>query len=138
MNELNKILVYIKAQSDEECAKISSKASEQCKLIRAENSRLEQEEYWKHINTGTKETEHRHEQLRNLAAMESKKKLLATQQEMVDEAFVLAAKKLRELPERKYAGILSKLGMSASSSAEDIVEKYRNELSLKIVSTLFD
>ena len=138
MDGLDKILEYIRAQTAAQCAEISNDAAMQCKQIRADYSRLEQDEYWEHINIGSKETEHRHEKLRNLAAMESKKKLLATQQEMVDEAFALAAKKLLELPEREYSRIRKRLGMDTQCSAEDIVEKYRTELSLKVVSTLFD
>jgi V/A-type H+-transporting ATPase subunit E len=138
MDGIDKLLEYIRAQADAQCAEISQDATGKCKEIRAEYSRTEQGEYWEHISIGSKETEHRHEQLRNLAAMESKKKLLATQQEMVDEAFALAAKKLQELPKREYSKVLTRLGMDTHCSAEDIVEKYRAELSLKIVSMLFD
>jgi len=138
MNGIDKILAYIKAESEAECEEISQNAAEECGRIRVDYVHLEQDEYWKHINSGSKETEHRHEQLKDLAAMEAKKKLLATQQEMVDEAFALAAKKLLELPKQEYTMLLKRLGMKANCSANDVVESFRKELSLKIVSALFD
>jgi len=135
---IEKILDYINAEANAECEEISRNAAAECSRIRSDYSRLEQDEYWKSINAGSKETEQRHEQLKNLAAMEAKKMLLSTQQEMVDEAFILAAKKLSELPKREYSKLCSRLAVSPNFSAEAIVEQYRAELSLKIVSVLFD
>lgn len=138
MDGIERIIAYIKSDSEAECQEISRAAAEECERIRADCARLEQEEYWKHINAGSKETEQRLEQLRNLAAMESRKQILATQQEMVDKAFSLAAKKLLELPEREYAKLVRKHATDADCSADEIVERYRKELSLKIVSALFE
>jgi len=138
MNGIDKILAYIKAESVAECEEIYRNAAEECGQIRADYTLLEQNEYWKYINTGSKETDHRREQLQSFAVMEANKQLLSTQQEMVDEAFALAAKKLLELPKKEYAGLLKRLVMDANCSADDIVERFRNELSLKIVSVLFD
>ena len=138
MDNLEKVIEHIREEARAECEEISRRADEECRRIRAEYANLEQEEYWKNINTGTKDVEHRHEQLKNLAAMESKKKLISTRQEMVDRAFSLAEKKLLELPERDYAKLQKRLGMAAKSSHKDIIEKYRSELSPLIVTTLFD
>jgi len=138
MSGIDKILAYIKAESLAECEEIQQSAEEECERIRAEYTHTKKDEYWKYIDTGSKETDHRREQLQNLAVMEAKKMLLSTQQEMVDEAFALAAKKLLELPKKEYAELLKRLAMDANSSADDIVERFRKELSLKIVSTLFD
>ena len=138
MNGSVKILAHIKAKAKVECDTIARDAAAECEQIRADYSRLEQDEYWKHINVGSKEAEHRSEQLKSLAAMESKKLLLATQQEMVDEAFALAAKKLQELPKREYSKLLATLNLDTPCDAKTLVERYRKELSLKIVSLLFD
>jgi len=138
MNGIDKILAYIKAEALAECDEIYRNAAEECRKIRNDYTLLEQNEYWKFINAGSKETDHRREQLQNFAVMEANKKLLSTQQEMVDEAFALAAKKLLELPKQEYAGLLKRLAIDADCSADDVVERFRNELSLKIVSVLFD
>jgi len=138
MNGLDKILAYIKSVSDTQCAEIHRNAAEECRLIHDEYSRLEQEEYWKFINASSKDLENRREQLKSLAEMESKKKLLSTQQEMVDEAFALAAKKLLELPRRDYTALLRKLNINTASRADEVVEHFRKELSLKVLSALFE
>ncbi|MCL2151494.1 MAG: V-type ATP synthase subunit E [Oscillospiraceae bacterium] len=135
---LDKILEHIKNEADAECDEISRKASNKREQIRKDYAHLEQDEYWKYINSGTKETELRQEQLKNLAAMEAKKKLLATQQEMVDAAFALAADKLRELPKSDYTALCKRLNTKASATPEEIVERYRGELSQVVLSALFD
>ena len=135
---LDKIINYIEEEGKAECREIYQKAAEQCQQLNADYSRIEQEEYWKYINVASKKTERRRTRLDELAAMESKKKLLETQQEMVDEAFALAAKKLLDLPKKEYSKICVRLAMGTTSSPEDIVGRFRSELSLKIVSVLFD
>jgi len=138
MDGIEKIIAYINSEFEEECAEISRCATEDCERIRADSARLEQEEYWKYINAGSKETELRLARLTDLAAMEARKQLLLTQQEMVDAAFSLASKKLLELPGHEYARLLKKHAVGADCGAEEIVELYRKELSLKIVSALFE
>ena len=138
MSSLDKVICHIRAETVAECMAISQKSAEECALIRAEYSRTEQEEYWKCINVGTKEAEQRGEQLKGLAAEQSQKQLLATKQEMVNEAFTLAAKKLLELPKNKYAELFTKHGFGVDSSIDDIMEHYRRVLSQKIMSVLFD
>jgi len=138
LNGLDKLIDHIRAEAKAECEEISRNAASECAQIRTDYARMEQDEYWKSINAGSKETEQRHERLMNLADMEAKKMLLSTQQEMVDEAFALAAKKLSELPKREYSRLCASLSMGPNSEPEAIVEHYRAELSLKIVSALFD
>ena len=135
---LYKVINHIKEEGEAECREISQNAAEECRRLNADYSRMEQEEYWKYISVASKDTERRRVKLDDLAAMESKKKLLETQQEMVDEAFALAANKLLDLPKRDYLKICARLSIGSDSSAESIVERFRAELSLKIVSTLFD
>jgi len=135
---LDKIIGHIKAMAKAECDEISRDTAAQCARIRTDYARMEQDEYWKAINAGSKETEHRREQLKSLTEMEAKKMLLSTQQEMVDEAFALAATKLSELPKREYSKLCARLSMDPGCDAASVVERYRTELSLKIVSALFD
>ena len=121
MNGIEKILAHIMTESEEECAAIESAASEECERIRAEYAKSEQDEYWKLVNEGAKEAERRLERLNSLAALESKKQVLMTQQEMLSEAFSQAAKKLLELPESEYIAFLAKHAFAASLSGTETI-----------------
>ena len=138
MDGIEKVVAYIMSESDSECAEIAQNAAKERERIRARYSQIEQDEYWKCINAGSKETEQRHGQLSSLSAMEAKKQMLSTQREMVDEAFALAARKLRELPKKEYDKLLKKRSANPGCTAEDLVALYKDELSDKIVSVLFD
>jgi len=138
MNNIEKIIEYIRADSVVELEGIAQKAVEDCERIRSEYARAEQDEYWKAINAGTRETEQRLAKLSELAAMEAQKQLDALYVEMLDKAFALAAEKLRELSLFEYDELLSRLGIEAGCGAEDLVERYRSELLPEITSALFD
>jgi len=121
MNGIEKILAHIKSESAAECEAIAKDAAEQCERIRAEYAKAEQDEYWKVFNAGSKEAERRLERLNSLAALESKKLVLATQQEMIAEAFEFAAKKLIELPEQVYIAFLANLACGASLKGNETI-----------------
>ena len=121
MNGIEKILAHIQAESDAECEEIERAAAEECDRIRAEYAKSEQEEYLKLLEAGTKEAERRLERLGSLAALESKKHVLMTQQEMVTEAFEYAAKKLLALPEGEYVMFLAKQACSASLTGMETI-----------------
>jgi len=138
MNGIEKLIDRIRKDSDAECVEIAKNAAEECERLSAEYSRREQEEYWKTINAGTKEAEQRLQQLNDLAALESKKKIRANQDEMLNEAFALAAKKLSQLPEQEYNKILKKHGIEDNYSPDDLVDVYKQVLSLAVLAVLFD
>ena len=138
MNGLVKIIEHIRLESEADCKEILRNATVECERIRVEYKQKEQDEYWKSINAGTKETEHRLEQLKNLAAMEAQKLLLTTQQEMLGRAFALAAEMLQELPVQEYKELLIRLEIDSSCSAEDLVAKFKSVLSQSVISALFD
>ena len=121
MNGIEKILEHISSESASECAAIAKDASEECERVRAEYAKAEQDQYWMMVNDGTKEAERRLERLTSLAALESKKHVLATQQDMIVAAFELAATKLVELPEADYIEFLAKLACSASLTGTETV-----------------
>ena len=122
MNGIDKILAHIKSESDAECEAIERAAVEQCERIRSEYTKMEQDEYWKLVNAGTKEAERRLERLNSLAALESKKHVLMTQQEMVSEAFELAASIILKLPEREYVEFLARqICVAALTGSETII-----------------
>ena len=94
MNNIENVIKHIKSLSTAECERIADEAEKDCERIREEYVRKEQEEYWKSINVGTKDTEQRLIKLSGLASEEAKKQLDLLRQEMLDEAFALAAKKM--------------------------------------------
>jgi len=138
MNNINKITEYIKAEAEAQCKEIAHKAAEECERILTGSAQAEQAEYWKAINAGTRETEQRLKLLGNLAADEADKQIAALHQEMLDEAFAMAAQKLGELPKKEYGELLKRLALDPGCSAEVVVSTYKNALSLSVVSALFE
>lgn len=138
MNEIDNIIAHIRLEAESHCKELNAKAYEECERIRAEYAQAEQDEYWSRIDAGTKETERRMERLNTLADMEANKQLLATQQDMISEAFALAAKRISELPEDEYSRLANKLDLKPGAKAEDIVARYKNELSPRVASALFN
>jgi vacuolar-type H+-ATPase subunit E/Vma4 len=116
---IEKIIAHIKAESEAECERIDHAAAEECGRIREKYIQAERDEYEKLMNAGTKEAERRLERLRSLAVLEAKKQVLATQHEMIDAAFELAAKKLCSLPE--YAMFLARLAAAAAITGEESI-----------------
>jgi len=138
MNGIEKLIAHISGQADEECAEIARQAADECSRIKAEYSRVEQDEYWKFIDAGSKETERRMLKLKALAQAEADKQIEATRREMVDEAFALAAKKLREAREAGRTGPLSGPRQGSAGTTDELVAKYRNLLAPGVASILFD
>ena len=54
-------------------------------------------------------------------AMDKSKAILAAKQECIDEAFELAAKKLRELPREEYISVLAALAAASGVGDEEII-----------------
>ena len=121
MNGIEKILAHILTVSEAQCADIEHAAAEECDRIRAEFAKKENDEYQKLIQDGTKDAERRLERLNSLAALESKKQVLMTQQEMLSEAFAYAAKKLLQLPEEEYVNFLAGQAAAASLSGVESI-----------------
>ena len=121
MNGIEKILEHISSESAAECGVIAREAAEECERIHQEYAKAEQDQYWELIDSGTKDAARRLERMSSLAALESKKHVLATQQEMIVAAFDLAASKLLELPEADYVEFLAKLACSASLTGTEAI-----------------
>jgi len=138
MNGLENIVGVILSDADRECAEISDKASRDCDLIKAEYSKMEQGEYWTLINDGTKVAQQRLESLNSLAVTESRKQVALMQQEMADEAFELAAKKISDFSGSEFSALVKKLGLAPDVSARDIVFMHKDRLNSKVLAFLFD
>ena len=121
MNGIEKILAHIKSESDAECAAIERDAADECERIRSEYARAEKADYGKLMVNGNIDAERRLERLNSLAALESKKQVLSTQQEMLAGAFEYAAKKLYELPQGEYVEFLARQACSASLTGTEAI-----------------
>ena len=119
MNGIEKIIASIESESAKECAEIEAAAASERERVRAEYAKKEQEEYWRVFDAGAREAENRLKRLSSLAAVESKKQILTTQQEMVDQAFELAAQRILSLPEHEYVGLLARLACRASVTGSE-------------------
>ena len=135
---LEKILEHIAAASEAECEEIARNAAQECERVRADYSRIEQDKYWKYIDAGTKEAKAHGEQLSAHAEAVAGNQIHATQQELVEEAFALAAKKLGELPDSEFSSLLSRLKLKPGSNAADVVAKFKNQLTPDLKAMLFD
>lgn len=138
MNNIEKLISRIKAEANAECENIEQNSIEECARIRAQYAQTEQDEYWKYLGAGAKETEKRLAQLNELAEQESTKQLQMTKQEMVEAAFALAAEKLRNLPENELNELLAKHGAAAGAAPGELVEKYKEKLKRTVTAALFD
>ena len=138
MNGIEAVISKIKTETAAECEEIAKKAAEECARITAEYSKKEQDEYWKYLGEGAKETEKRLEQLSDLADQESKKQIIATREEMAEAAFALATEKLENMPENEYAALAAKHGMAPGAAPAELVAKYKEKLSRVVASALFD
>ena len=127
MNGIEKIIEYIRSESKAECEAIETAAAEECARIRSEHAKTEQEEYWKMIDAGRKEADLRLSRLNSLAALEAKKQILMTQQEMVSSVFELAVWKLVDLPKDEYISLLAKLACSVSASGDETIILSRSD-----------
>ena len=95
----------IRAEGDAKAAQVSAAYEDEAKEIlsaEAEKSRQAAETY--------------SERAVRSDAMDRSKAILAAKQECIDEAFELAAKKLRELPREEYIAVLAALAAATTSS----------------------
>jgi len=138
MQGFEKILEFIKSESEKECMEIATNGNKECDRIRQEYSKLEQDAYWGIVNKGSKEIEKRVEDLTSYAAAEAKKMVYATQQDMLDAALELTARKLSALPSRKYNDLLRKLDIEQGCKPEYLVEHFRDDLEKTVIAALFD
>jgi V/A-type H+-transporting ATPase subunit E len=122
MDGIQRIIERITLEVEAECEQIAAEAQSQCELIRAEYSKTEQEEYWKIVNAGAAQAEQRRERLANVAALESKKRVLATKQELITGVFERASAMISGLPEERYVALLTRLVLEASRTGAETLQ----------------
>ena len=121
MNGIEKITARITADAEAECRAIREESEKKCAEIRAENDKKAQEEYWRLVRAGVKDTEQRVQRMARTAALEAKKSVLNMKQEAVSRAFDLAKDKIAELPERDYIGFLAREAAGAAITGQEEV-----------------
>lgn len=122
MNGIEKIISHIEAESDAECRAILDEASKKCEELRAQYEKAALDEYNKIISKGAKDAEIHLERLGHIAVLEAKKRVLATKQELLSEAFKRAAARLAGFCEDDYVALLVRLAAEASrTGSEQIV-----------------
>ena len=136
MKGIDKITSRIIADAETECASVKKESDERCAAVRAENEKRAQDEYWRLVREGVKDTEQRVQRMDRTARLEAKKSVLNMKQEAVSRAFDLAKDKIAELPERDYVAFLAREAAEAAITGQEEVifcERDRKSVGAKAV-----
>ena len=127
MKGIDKITSRILADAEAECAAVRKESDERIAAVKAEAEKKAQDEYWRLVREGVKDTEQRVQRMDRTARLEAKKSVLNMKQEAVSRAFDLAREKIVELPERDYVGFLARMaGEAAVTGQEEVVLNARD------------
>lgn len=119
MNGIEKITERIAAQSDADVKALMDRANAQAKAIYDGYQAAADQDYAETLKKGESDAAQRVERLGSVAQLEARKLQLKTKQEMLEEAFALAYRKLLELPEDQYAQLLTRLAVNASQTGSE-------------------
>lgn len=136
MKGIDKITSRIIADAEAECRDVKRESDERCAAVRAENEKRAQDEYWRLVREGVKDTEQRVQRMDRTARLEAKKSVLNMKQEAVSRAFDLAKYKIAELPERDYVAFLAREAAEAAITGQEEVifcERDRKSVGAKAV-----
>lgn len=119
MNGIEKITARIaedsKAENDALLAEARAQAAEITARYQAE-ARAAADEV---LDQGRKNAEERARRMESAAQMECRKAVLSAKQDVIEEAFQAAHKKLLELPREKYVALLADLAVKASVTGRE-------------------
>ena len=121
MKGIDKITSRIIADAEAECRDVKRESDERCAAVRAENEKRAQDEYWRLVREGVKDTEQRVQRMVRTARLEAKNSVLNMKQEAVSRAFDLAKDKIAELPERDYVAFLAREAAEAAITGQEEV-----------------
>jgi V/A-type H+-transporting ATPase subunit E len=119
MNGIDKIIGRISGDAQEEIDAILAEAKSQAAEVTAKFEAQAKAESDEILARGEKAATERGERLASVAQLECRKANLAVKQEVIDEAFAAAKKKLLALPEDKYVSLLAGLAAKASSNGKE-------------------
>ena len=121
MNGLSKIEQRLREESKAALDALSAQTEETLREIHREYEDRAERERQEAEKKQTAAAEERLERLRSAARMETEKMSLAAKQEIMEEAFGMALKKLCTLPQEQYAAFLKKLLHAAVSTGRETV-----------------
>ena len=119
MNGIDKITGRILAETEEEIASIRARAEAECQEIALAYDIQAEDQYWKLATAGRRAADQKAERMQSMAAMESKKHVLALKQSLVDEAFNQAIQRFLDLPEDEYVALLATLAVKAVKTGRE-------------------
>lgn len=119
MNGIEKITAKIELDAQNEIDAILNQAKAEAAEITAQYEAQAKAEAEEILARGAKAAAEREDRLASMAQMEGRKAELAAKQEVIEDAFALALKKLQALPEEEYVELLANLAVSASANGKE-------------------
>ncbi len=136
MNGIDKITERIAADSGSEIQALLERADTQAKEIVAGYQAAADQDYQDAVKQGKRSAAERIERMDSVSQLEARKLHLQTKQEMLNQAYDLARKKLLRLSEEEYISLLIKLAVKgAETGSEALVfsETDRNRCGKQVV-----
>lgn len=121
MNGIEKITQLIEADAQAEIDRVLGEAREEAAKIAARYQEQASAEAADLAARNGKAAAEREERLVSVAQMESRKVILGVKQELVEQAYVQALKKLCAMPDEQYTAVLADLLVQASSNGREEV-----------------
>ena len=119
MNGIEKIIDRISGDAQAEIDAILDEARAEAAKITAKYEAQAKAEADEILKRGSAAAAEREDRLASMAQMEGRKAELAAKQEVIEEAFELALKKLQALPEDQYVELLAGLAVKASVTGKE-------------------
>ena len=119
MNGIEKIIDRISGDAQAEIDAVLAQARDEAAQITAKYEAQAKAEADEIVKRGSAAAAEREERLVSMAQMEGRKAELCAKQEVIEEAFELALKKLLALPEDKYVELLAGLAAKASATGKE-------------------
>lgn len=119
MNGIEKIIDRISGDAQVEIDAILAEARAEAAEITAKYEAQAAAEAEEILKRGTAAAAEREERLASMAQMEGRKAELGAKQEVIEEAFALALKKLQALSEQQYVDLLAGLAAKASVTGRE-------------------
>lgn len=136
MNGIEKIIDRISGDAQAEIDAILAQANDEAAQITAKYEAQARAEADEILKRGSAAAAEREERLASMAQMEGRKAELAAKQEVIEEAFALALRKLQALPEDQYVELLANLAVKASATGKEALifsAKDRDTVGKKVV-----
>ena len=137
MNGIEKIIDRISGDAQAEIDAILDEARAEAAKITAKYEAQAAAEADEIVKRGSAAAAEREERLASMAQMEGRKAELSAKQEVIEEAFTLALKKLLALPEDQYVELLADLAAKASTTGKETLifsAKDRDSVGEKVVA----